>query len=355
MTWCSPRMRSAPVRRSVAADEGERGAGCRGRDVVGAQVGTLGSSPNQTTRAAVMRRHRRDAASSAFSTATAVAGRSVTISAFARCVASMPPNSPAWARPTLSTTRYPAARSRPACAISPTPLAPISTTRYSVSSSIPSIVIGAPTWLLNEPRGATVGALALEDRAQQVLGRGLAVRAGDRRRPAARPRARTRATTIRARAAERDHAVRRRRAAAPASVERALDDHQRARRPRRQPRRRGARRSSRRAARRRSSRRRPGGSRSARDPATTSSRRCPSGSTSAPSSASAISARVSAITSPARLAQRRARLCRGRSTACARRGCRGSPGGPGPPRGSSRPRAASDTALRIAASGGLTS
>ena len=76
---------------------------------------------------------------------------------------SMPPKSPAWARPTLSTTRDVGTDDRRRagryrrCA-----LAPISTTRKRVSSSTASIEIGAPTWLLNEPRGATVGPDALE-------------------------------------------------------------------------------------------------------------------------------------------------------------------------------------------------
>ena len=86
-------------------------------------------------------------------------------------------------------------------AISPSWLAPISTTRYSVLSSTRSIEIGAPTWLLNEPCGRDRRPLGLEHGAQQVLGGRLAVGTGDRRRSAAFRAARTRATTRRAIAA----------------------------------------------------------------------------------------------------------------------------------------------------------
>ena len=76
---------------------------------------------------------------------------------------------------------------------------------------------------------------------------------------------------------------------------------------------------------------------------------------SAPPSAAASSARSSAITpSPPRAAPR-VRSLAGRVRRAARPRCRGSPGGRVRPRGSSRPRRRATTALRIAASGGLTS
>ena len=113
--------------------------------------------PNQTTRAAVCAAIAATRESSRLSRAMDVAGRSRTISDFARWIASIPPNSPACASPTLSTTEMSGVAIATSRAISPSWLAPISTTRYSVCSSTRSIEIGAPTWLLNDPCGATVG------------------------------------------------------------------------------------------------------------------------------------------------------------------------------------------------------
>ena len=167
----------------------EREGGARGATRRRRSPGRRPSRPGRTDDAgAAVRRHAGDAVVVGVEHGGAVAGRSVTISAFAARVPSMPPNPPAWARPTLSTTPMSGSAIATRRAISPSPLAPISTTRNACRASMRSIEIGAPTWLLNEPAAATVGPTS-EDRAEHVLGARLAVRAGDRRRRAGAERA----------------------------------------------------------------------------------------------------------------------------------------------------------------------
>ena len=84
-------------------------------------------------------------------------------------------------------------------------------------------------------------------------------------------------------------------------------------------------------------------------------RETPSGSTSAPPRASRDLGQTAARSRPARLAQRRARQLARRVRGAHARGCRGSPDGRVRPRGSSRPRAPARPPCWIAASGGLTS
>ena len=92
----------------------------------------------------------------------------------------------------------------------PMPRAPISSTRNRVAGSARSTVYGWPSSLLNEPAGATVGPSRRQQLGDEVLGGGLAGRAGDAddrgARAAGRPRWRERpsrrqavATTTRAR------------------------------------------------------------------------------------------------------------------------------------------------------------
>ena len=116
-------------------------------------------------------------------------------------------------------------------AISPTPLAPISTIRYRVSASIRSIVIGAPTSLLKDPGGATVAPCSLRMAASRFL---VVVLPFEPVMPTilSVPARRTRATTSRGQIRERDDPVgdddlRQ------LDVELALDDQQRAPRDRR--------------------------------------------------------------------------------------------------------------------------
>ena len=213
-----------------------------------------------------------------------------------------------------------------------------------------SIEIGAPTWLLNDPGGATVAPCALEDRAQQVLGRRLAVRAGDADDAQPTGVAHARDDVARRDAPGRRPRRRRRSAAASMSSSRSTMSS-------------AAPRSTARRANRWPSVTSPGSAKNTEPgrPGASRSRRirddrrsAGSAATSRPPSTVASSARVRAITPSPPHAGRRAPHP-GPSTACARPGCRGSPGGRVRPRGSSRPRAPSATAVRMAASGGLTS
>ena len=104
--------------------------------------------------------------SSALSTATAVAGRSATISDLARWTSPRCRRTRRRGRgPPSARRRRRARRSRTSRAISPTRArAHLDDEELACPRRRASIEIGAPTSLLNEARGATVGALALEDR-----------------------------------------------------------------------------------------------------------------------------------------------------------------------------------------------
>ncbi len=157
ITWCSPRTPNRTGADSPVASCTVKSVprACAERST--ARTSASGPSPNHTTRAAVRPAIGTTRGSSALSTATSVSSRSVTISDLALTVCSMPPNSPAWARPTFSTMPTSGRAIRTSRAISPTPDAPISATRNRVSAASSSIVTGAPTSLLNEARAATVG------------------------------------------------------------------------------------------------------------------------------------------------------------------------------------------------------
>ena len=264
-----------------------------------------------------------------------VAGRSRTISDFARWIASIPPNSPACASPTLSTTEMSGVAIATSRAISPSWLAPISTTRYSVCSSTRSIEIGAPTWLLNDPCGATVGPSASSTARSRFLVVVLPLEpviATIRSFPAAR----TRSTTSRAMAA---------RAATPSGTISCGTATSSARSATTS----AAPASTAAGANRCPSVSSPGRAKNT-EPAPTSresvstvpdddrvGRPHRSGRSRVPPSACASSARVSAITPSPPRAERPA-PARGPSTASGRPRCRGSPGAPVLPRGWSRPR-----------------
>ncbi len=163
ITWCSPSTRKFTCR-STVTDPASRAGRTRANDVPlalettsVARTSARASRPNHRTRARVLSAIDATRGSSMLRMATSVGSRSVTISVFALRVASMPPNSPACASPTLSTTPMSGRAMRTRRVISPMPLAPISATRNSVSSVTSSIVMGAPTSLLNDARGAMVG------------------------------------------------------------------------------------------------------------------------------------------------------------------------------------------------------
>ena len=95
--------------------------------------------------------------SSALRIATPSAGSASTSSPLALATASSEPNSPACARPTLSTAPILGGAMSHSWAMWPMPRADISSTRYLVDSSARSTVSGRPSSLLNEPTGAIVG------------------------------------------------------------------------------------------------------------------------------------------------------------------------------------------------------
>jgi hypothetical protein len=116
--------------------------------------------PNVTIRASVRLAMARTRWSSALRMATppaAAAGRAAGSSPLARATCSMPPNSPVWAWPTLSTapTRGGAISHRNA--MCPGPRAAISSTMNRVCSSARSTVSGNPNSLFQEPSGEMVG------------------------------------------------------------------------------------------------------------------------------------------------------------------------------------------------------
>ena len=117
------------------------------------------------------------------STAVPSAGSASTISPLATAISSLLPNSPTCAVPTLRTVATWGGAIVHRYATWPTPRAPISATRNRVRRSIRQTVNGTPSSLLRLPTGATVGPGRLEHLGQQVLGRGLARRAGDRHHP----------------------------------------------------------------------------------------------------------------------------------------------------------------------------
>src|SRR5262252_9220895 len=107
-----------------------------------------GRRPNVTTRAAIRSAMASTRGSSAFSSATPSAGRAAGSSPLARATSARPPNSPAWARPTLSTAPSRGGAIAQSCAICPGPRADSSRTRYRVSAVIRSTVSGWPISLL---------------------------------------------------------------------------------------------------------------------------------------------------------------------------------------------------------------
>ncbi len=112
--------------------------------------------PNQQRRPCVTLTMFATFGSSALRIAQPSASRSWTSSDFARAVVSIPPNSPTCAWPTLSTTATSSGTSEVSHEMWPMPRAPISLTRYLVSSSTRSAVRGTPISLFWLPSGATV-------------------------------------------------------------------------------------------------------------------------------------------------------------------------------------------------------
>ena len=157
----------------------ELGAARSWRGCPSARKSAPSPSPNHTTRARVMPAIAATRLSSTLSTATALAGSSLTSSAFARWVISRLPKSPAWAKPTLSST---------------------ATSGFAIGDEVGDVAEVVRAHLDDEVAGVLVDRqhgqrradLVVErplrrdgraepgqDRPQHVLGRGLAVGAGD--------------------------------------------------------------------------------------------------------------------------------------------------------------------------------
>ena len=122
-------------RGTVGQVQRERGSGRRRDDVGRANGSALVEAEPEHACAGSARPCRRPGGSSRLSTATSVREQLGHHLGLRRTVASMPPNSPAWASPTFRTTPMSGLAIRMSLAISPMPLAPISATRNRVSSS----------------------------------------------------------------------------------------------------------------------------------------------------------------------------------------------------------------------------
>ena len=204
MTWCSPSTRRCSGSEAPSAVTTQRVPSAV-TSTSSARTSALGAAPEPAHRdvraRAAIGAIAATRGSSALSTARPPGRSARTSSDFASNVASIPPKPPAWAMPTISTTPTSGSTSPASRAISPGALAPNSLTRNRVPSRDAQHRQRRADLVVERGARRDGLALVLEDPGEQVLGRGLAVGAGDPDDAEVAAHPRTRATTWRARSA----------------------------------------------------------------------------------------------------------------------------------------------------------